>query len=100
MIGPVVNGMATFSKLTINTAGTYTLTASSGTLTANSSITVAPAPVTATKLVVATRPPRVTANAQFGLTVTAEDGSGKIATTYTTPVTLALSSGRPRSAAP
>ena len=49
-----VNGVATFSKLTINTAGTYTLTASSGTLTANSSINVAPAPVTATKLVVAT----------------------------------------------
>ena len=93
VIGNVVNGVATFSKLTINTAGTYTLTASSGTLTANSSINVAPAPVTATKLVVALPPTGVTANAQFGLTVTAEDGSGKIATTYTTPVTLALSSG-------
>ena len=35
--GPVtvkaVNGSATFTKLTINTAGTYTLTASSGALT-------------------------------------------------------------------
>src|SRR5208337_5579357 len=77
-----------------NTAGTgYTLTASSGTLTsAKSSINVAP--VTATQLVVTTTPPTsATANAPFGLTVTAEDGSGNIATTYNGPVTLALSGG-------
>ena len=43
---------------------------------------------------VATTPPAsVTANASFGLTVTAEDGSGNIATTYTGPVTLVLSGG-------
>ena len=42
----------------------------------------------------ATTPPAsVTANATFGLTVTAEDGSGNTATTYTGPVTLALSGG-------
>ena len=43
---------------------------------------------------VTTQPPAsVTANAPFGLTVSAEDGSGKIDTTYTGPVTLALSGG-------
>ena len=92
--GTVVNGVAAFTGLTINTAGTgYTLTASSGTLTsAKSSINVAP--VTATQLVVTTTPPTsVTANAPFGLTVTAEDGSGNIATTYNGPVTLVLSGG-------
>ena len=40
-----------------------------------------------------TPPASVAANAPFGLTVTAEDGSGNIATTYTGPVTLALSGG-------
>ena len=93
--GTAVNGVATFTGLTINTAGTgYTLTASSGTLTAATipGINVA-APVTATQLVVTTPPASVTANAPFGLTVTAEDGSGNIATTYTGPVTLALSGG-------
>ena len=95
LTGTAVNGVATFSGLTINTAGTgYTLTASSGTLTsATSSINVT-APVTATQLVDTTTPPAsVAANASFGLTVTAEDGSGNIATTYTGPVTLALSGG-------
>ena len=51
-------------------------------------------PAPATKLVDTTTPPAsVAANASFGLTVTAEDGSGNIATTYTGPVTLALSGG-------
>ena len=52
---------------------------------------------------VTTQPPAsVTANAPFDLSVTAEDGSGNIATTYTGPVTLALSGGTPApsSAAP
>ena len=44
-------------------------------------------------MVTTTPPASVTANAPFGLTVTAEDGSGNIATTYTGPVTLALSGG-------
>ena len=88
-----VNGVAACTGLTIDTAGTgYTLTASSGTLTsAKSSINVAP--VAATQLVVTTPPASVTANASFGLTVTAKDSSGNTATTYTGPVTLALSGG-------
>ena len=44
-------------------------------------------------MVTTTPPTSVTANAPFGLTVTAEDGSGNIATTYTGPVTLVLSGG-------
>ena len=95
--GNAANGVAIFTGLTINTAGTgYTLTASSSTLTSAtiSVINVTPAPVTATKLVDTTQPPAsVTANAPFGLTVTAEDGSGNIATTYTGPMTLVLSGG-------
>src|SRR5208337_4266759 len=95
--GTAANGVAAFTGLTINTAGTgYTLTASSSTLTSAtiSVINVTPATVTATQLVDTTQPlASVTANAPFGLTVTAEDGSGNIATTYTGPVTLALSGG-------
>ena len=94
--GTAVNGVAAFTGLTIDTAGTgYILTASSGTLTSATipGINVAAATVTATKLVVTTPPANVTANAPFGLSVTAEDGSGNIATTYTGPVTLALSGG-------
>src|SRR5208283_4708949 len=61
---------------------------------ATSSINVAPAPVTATQRVVTTTPATsVTAHAPFGLTVTAENGSGKLATTYNGRVTLALSGG-------
>ena len=48
----------------------------------------------ATHLVVTTQPPAsVTANAPFGLTVTAENGSGNTDPTYTGLVTLALSGG-------
>ena len=47
----------------------------------------------ATQLVVTTPPASVTANAPFGLTVNAEDGSGNTDTTYNGPVTLALSGG-------
>ena len=38
-------------------------------------------------------PASVTANATFGLTVNAEDGSGNTDSTYIGPVTLALSGG-------
>ena len=50
-------------------------------------------PAPATQLVVTTPPASVTANAPFGLTVAAENGSGIIDTTYTGPVTLVLSGG-------
>ena len=54
----------------------------------------------ATHLVVTTQPPAsVTANAPFGLTVTAENGSGNTDTTYTGPVKLVLSGGPAASSA-
>ena len=59
--------------------------------------------VTATQVVVTTPPPAsVTAGGLFSLTVTAEDGSGKVDTTYNGPVMLILNGATPlpRSAAP
>ena len=47
----------------------------------------------ATQLMVMAPPASVTANATFGLTVNAEDGSGNTDSTYIGPVTLALSGG-------
>ncbi len=87
-----VNGVATFSGLTLNQIGTgYTLQASSGTLvgaTTTAPITVASG---VSQLVVATAPPNtVTAGAGFGLTIDAETGSGAVDPTFNGTVTLTL----------
>src|SRR5205823_3210060 len=75
-----VNGVATFTGLTLDLAGTYTLTASGGGLTAvtTNAITVTPV-VVATQLVVTTQPPTtVLTNTPFGLVVTAENATGQV----------------------
>ncbi len=91
------NGVATFSDLSVSTAGSYTLSASSPTLTpaTSASFTIsAPAP-TAAKLAFSVQP----SNAQTGATiipaiqVLVEDSSGTVVTTATNPVTLALVGG-------
>ena len=86
-------GVATFSGLVIDSAGTgYSLQASEGTLTTTSStMSVTPAP--AIKLVVTNPPPgTMTAGSSFGLTVSAEDAFGNLATTYDDIASVALSS--------
>ncbi len=91
------NGVATFSDLSLSTAGTYTLSASSPSLTSatSASFTIsAPAP-TAVKLAFSVQP----SNAMTGATITpavqvlVEDSSGNVVTNATSPVTVALVGG-------
>jgi hypothetical protein len=88
---PAVNGVATFSGLTLDQPGSgYTLQATSGGLAAATTNPFDVAVVT-TQLVVTTQPPDpVTAGSGFGLVVQAEDGSGNLATSFTGSVTVAL----------
>ena len=88
-----VDGIATFSGLTLNKVGSgYTLKASSGSLTAAATTSgIAVTPAAATHLVVTTEPPSsVTAGSGFGLKVSAEDAYGNVATGFTGSVTVAL----------
>jgi hypothetical protein len=92
------NGIATFSDLSLSTAGTYTLAASSPSLTSATSasftITAASLP-TAVQLAFSVQP----SNATTGTTITPavqvllEDSTGAVVTTATNPVTLALVGG-------
>ena len=89
-----VDGIATFSGLTLNKVGSgYTLKVSGGSLTAATTRDIAVTPAAATHLVVTTGPPSsVTAGGGFGLKVSAEDAYGNVATSFTGSVTIALSS--------
>ena len=86
---PAVNGVATFSGLTLNlVASDYTLSASSGTLTAATSTAITVGAAAAAKLVMSIEPPStVAAGAGFTMTATAEDSSGNVVTTYNTSMT-------------
>ena len=88
-----VNGIATFSGLSISTFGSgYTLQATSPGLasTASNNINVYAEGV-ATQLVVSTQPTAiVTAGSTFGLVVQAEDGYGDLDRTFNGSVTLAV----------
>jgi hypothetical protein len=87
-----VNGVATFSGLTLNKAGTgYTLKATSGNLTAATTSGITVTPAVASQLVVTQQPPgSVTAGAGFHFTITAEDRYGNVATAFNGSVTAAL----------
>ncbi len=83
------SGLATFAGLTDTTAGTYTLTATSGTVTALSSQFII-APAAASKLKFTTEPPAsITANASFAAAVQVTDAYGNPVSN--TAVTLASS---------
>jgi hypothetical protein len=89
-----VNGVATFSKLLCNRAGSYVIGASDGTLTkaASSSITIAPA--AATKLVIIQTPGSGAAGKSLSsLQVAVEDQFGDIVTSNTSSVTVTVGSG-------
>ncbi len=87
-----VNGVATFSDLTLDKAGGgYTLQVSSSGLTGTTTgaFTVVAAP--ATQLVVTTPPPAAIAvNNGFSLAVSAEDANGNVDTSFNGNVTIAL----------
>ncbi len=84
------NGVATFTGLTLDEAGTgYTLQVSSNGLAA---ATTSAFNVTVEQLVVTVQPPgSISVGSGFGLTVTAEDSSGNVLTSFNGTVTVALS---------
>ncbi len=94
-----VNGVATFSGLSINLAGTgYTLTATSGSLTpaVSSPFDVTTTPVgPPTKLGFTTQPSGAGAGTAFTTqpAVTIQDANGNTVTSSSAPVTLAITSG-------
>jgi uncharacterized repeat protein (TIGR03803 family)/autotransporter-associated beta strand protein len=88
-----VNGVATFSGLTIDQPGSgYSLQGATSAFAPATSTTINVTPVgTAAQLVVTGQPPAsVTAGSGFGLTVTAEDGFGTVDAGYGGSVTVAL----------
>jgi hypothetical protein len=90
----VSNGVATFSNLIVNTAGTYTLTAAplhiSGTISSATSSSFVVGSGSAQSFAVA-NPGSQTAGNPFTDTITAIDGYGNIATSYTGAQTIAFS---------
>jgi len=81
-----VNGVATFSNLTVNKmANGYTLKATSSGLTSSTT----PAFSASDQLVVTTQPPAsVAAGSTFGTVFSAEDGLGNVDTSFTGSVTV------------
>ena len=93
-----VGGVATFSGLQINTAGTYTITASDTTHTGYTAATSSSFKVFGppSKLVVTAQPGSITAGGTTGLTVSVEDATGNVITSgagSTDTISLALNSG-------
>jgi hypothetical protein len=91
-----VNGIVTFTNLKIDKAGSnYTLTASSGTLTTGTSGTFSITVGVATQMVFTTSPPNSTGGAVFipQPVVTVKDAGGNTVTTYTSTVTVSITSG-------
>ncbi len=76
------SGVATFTGLTVDKAGTYTLTAVATGLTNGTSASFIVSAGTATQLAVALSPASVTAGTATSVTVTAQDGAGNAATGY------------------
>lgn len=92
---PAASGVATFSTLSIDSAGTgYTLTATASGLTDAASSTFDVTPGTATHLAFTQQPTNATAGAAIApaVTVTALDAKGNVAKAYTANVTVAIGS--------
>ena len=89
------NGVATFSDVTIATAGTYTIQATDGSLTSATSNSFNIALAVATKVVFTQQPTDVTAGNVISpaITVSAEDSNGNLATTNSSNVTLSIATG-------
>ena len=88
-----VAGVATFSNLSINKAGTgYTLTAGATGLTGATSNTFNVTPGTATQLMFTVQPSNVVAGASItpAVAVSVEDNQGNVVTTATNMVTVAI----------
>jgi hypothetical protein len=91
-----VNGVASFSGLTLNKVGTYTIGAASDTLTPATSDAITVTHGQASQLVVTTQPPgTIPPGSTFGLAVAAEDSFGNVDTGYNSSqmVTLTIATG-------
>jgi hypothetical protein len=90
-----VNGVATFSNLIFDAAGTYTLSLSGGSLTGATSATMTISPAAVSKLVLTQTPPTGTAGQALSpsLTVALEDAFGNVVTSNTSTVTVAVGTG-------
>jgi hypothetical protein len=89
---PVVDGVATFSGLTLDAAGTgYTIEATNGYVPSVTSSAFDVTPAAASQLVVTSEPPSsVTAGIGFGLVIDVEDAYDNVLTTLGGSVTIAL----------
>jgi hypothetical protein len=90
-----VNGVATFSDLSINIAGSYTLSASDGSIAGATSNSFTISPAAASKVAFVQQPTNSTAgdNINPPVTVAVEDQYGNRLTTDNSNVTLAVATG-------
>jgi hypothetical protein len=90
-----VNGIATFSNLALDTAGTYTLQATDGNIAGATSNSITVSPAAASQLIVDQQPTTVTAESAIApaVTVDIEDQFGNLVTTNTSTITLAVNTG-------
>ena len=89
-----VKGIATFSKLMLTVAGTYTLKATDGLLTPAVSQPITITPAAAAKLVLSTIPATETAGGIIPpFSVSVEDKFGNLVTGNSSTITLAIASG-------
>jgi hypothetical protein len=90
-----VNGVATFSNLVLDTAGSYTLTATDETLTSAPSTSFVVSAAAAVRLAFGQQPSNSSAGAAISpaVTVAVEDRFGNLVASDTSPVTMAIQSG-------
>src|SRR5262249_48591160 len=89
--GHAAQGTTTFTGLSLDRAGTYTLVATTAGATAATTTTVAVGPPAASQLVVTTQPPgTVPFTEGFTFVVAAEDPYGNLATSFNQGVTAGL----------
>ena len=85
-----VDGVATFTSLTLDQAGSgYTLEVSSGSLTTATSTSISVTPAAASKLLVSASPTSLSAGSTTSVSITAEDQFNNIVTGFSDSVTLA-----------
>jgi sugar lactone lactonase YvrE len=87
-----VNGVATFSNLVLNTAGSYTLAASASGLGPGASASFAVAPGSASALRIVQQPWEAVAGISFAITAQLQDSFGNVASSNAT-VSLAVTPG-------
>jgi uncharacterized repeat protein (TIGR03803 family) len=88
-----VNGVASFSGITFNKAGTYILSASSTGVASTNSTTITVTAGAAAKVVFTTQPAGAMSGNSFGAVVSVEDTFGNVVTTDSSTVSLTVTDG-------